>query len=69
MVRHPRRVWEGADYLGYRKTNAPVRFDKLGFPTTRREFDHFAKMLKQTAPGLAEDTLSALLKKAAEKEE
>ena len=51
MVRHPRRVWEGADYLGYRKTNAPVRFDKLGFPTTRREFDHFAKMLTQTALG------------------
>jgi hypothetical protein len=41
----------------------------MGFPTTRKEFDHFAKMLKQTAPGVAEDTLSALLRKAAAKEE
>ncbi|HEX3448602.1 MAG TPA: hypothetical protein VHS97_10140 [Isosphaeraceae bacterium] len=41
----------------------------MGFLTTRRDFDHFAKMLTQTALGQAEDTLSALLRKAAAKEE
>lgn len=41
----------------------------MGFPTTRRDFDQFAKMLKQTDPGVAEDTLSASLRKAAAKEE
>ena len=46
------------------KPNAPIRLDERGFPTTRREIDHFIKMLKQTAPGLAEDTLAALRKAA-----
>jgi hypothetical protein len=41
----------------------------MGFPTIRRDFDHFAKMLTQTAAGVAEDTLSALLRKAAAKDE
>ena len=41
----------------------------IGYPTTRKDFDHFAKMLKQTAPGLADETVSALLRKAATKEE
>jgi hypothetical protein len=34
----------------------------VSFPRTRREIEHFLKMLKQTASGLTEDTLSALRK-------
>ena len=41
----------------------------MGFPTNRRDFDHFAKMLTQTALGQAEDTLSDVLRMAAAKEE
>ena len=41
----------------------------MGYPTTRKDIDHFIKMLKQTAPGLADETVSALLRKAATKEE
>jgi hypothetical protein len=41
----------------------------MGFPTTRRDFDHFAKMLTQTALGQAEDTLSDVLRMVAAKDE